>query len=115
MLQMRAAVRGLQFILVSARVQAKHGPMIAFLKAAASSAAGGRCRWFADAENDRKMFQSRAARRAAGHQIEMVTLVTEFERASFGQSWPRVQTLWELRQSIHEIDRARSVIGPCGR
>ena len=67
------------------------------------------------ARNDWSMFQSHAARWAAGHQIEMVTLVTEFERASFGQSWPRVQTLWELRQNIHEIDRARSVFGPCGR
>ena len=106
---------GHRFIFDSAPVQAKRGPMIALLKAAASSAAGGRWRWFADAENNRKMFQSRAARRAAGHQSEMVTLVTEFERASFGQSWPRVQTLWELRQSILEIDRARSVFGPCGR
>ena len=114
LLQMRRAVQWRRSIFVSAAVQAKHGPMINLLKAAASKAAGGRWTWFADTEGDRQRFWSRMAQRGAAHGSEVVTLVLQSERAAFAR-WPRLQTMTEFRRRIQVIDRARSVLGPCER
>ena len=45
---------------------------------------------------------------------EMVTLVKAHERATFAR-WPRIQTLTQFCKQIRVIDRAQSVLGPCGR
>ena len=52
-------------------------------------------------------------RRGKKHESEMVTLVKAHERATFA-GWPRIQTLAEFGKQIRVIDRARSVLGPCG-
>ena len=113
-LQMQRAVRLPRYLFVSAAVQAKHGAMVDLLKAAAGSAKGGRWRWFADIKPDRKTFWSFAALRGKKHESEMMTLVKAHERATFAR-WPRIQTLTEFFKRIRVIDRARSVLGPCGR
>ena len=114
MLQMKRAVRLPRFISVSAAVQAKHGTMVDFLKRVTSSAKGGRWRWFADSGPDKNTFWSAAAVRGKKRESEMLTLVLPRERATFA-SWPGSQSLTACCQTIRKIDRARSVLGPCGR
>ena len=113
-LQMQRAVRLPRCIFVSAAVQAKHGAMVDLLKAAAGSAKGGRWRWFADSAPNKKTFWSAAAVRGKRRESEMVTLVLPRERAKFA-SWPGSQSLTDFCLKIRVIDRARSVLGPCGR
>ena len=113
-LQMQRAVRLPRYLFVSAAVQAKHGAMIDLLKRATGSAKGGRWKWFADSAPDRKRFWSFAGPRGKKHESEMVTLVKAHERATFA-SWPGSQSLTDFWQKIRVIDRARSVLGPCGR
>ena len=88
--------------------------MIDLLKRATGSAKDGRWRWFADSAPDKKMFWSVAAVRGKSRQSEMVTLVLPRERATFAR-WPGSQTLTDFGQNTRVIDRARSVLGPCGR
>ena len=114
MLQMQRAARLPRCIFVSAAVQAKQGAMVDLLKRATGSAKGGRWRWFADSAPDKKTFWSAAAVRGKRRQSEMVTLVLPRERATFA-SWPGSQSLTDFWRKIRVIDRARSVLGPCGR
>ena len=114
MLQMQRAVRLPRCIFVSAAVQAKHGAMVDLLKRATGSAKGGRWRWFADSASDKNTFWSAAAVRGKRRQREMVTLVLPRERATFAK-WPGSQSSTDFRQKIRVIDRARSVLGRCGR
>jgi len=113
-LQMQRAVRLPRCIFVSAAVQAKHGAMVDLLKRATGSAKGGRWRWFADSAPDKKTFWSAAAVRGKRRQSKMVTLVLPRNRATFA-SWPGSQSLTDFGQKLRVIDRARSVLGPCGR
>ena len=117
LLQLQCTVRKHRFICVSVACAAKHGPMLAFMRQSAQRANGNRWRFMGPAPDEAKIFLSRAGKRAAAHNSEIVALVAPEEKgAATLARYPRTMTLRAFAQGqIWQTDAARPQIGCCGR
>ena len=116
-LQLKLGVRAPRFIFVSAKCAAKHGPMLALMKANSQRMEGSRWRWLGPAQNEAKIFLDRATKRTGAHKSEIVTLVVpdEMDAADMAR-FPRKMALRSfVKEQIWQIDRAQSQMGVCGR
>ena len=91
--------------------------MLALMWQSPQRANGNRWRFMGPAPDEANIFLSRAGKRAAAHNSEIVTLVAPEEKgAATLARYPRQMALRAFAQGhIWQIDAAQSQLGCCGR
>ena len=112
---LQCALRLPRFLFVSARCEAKHGPMLDLMRSTCARAGTtSRWRWVGRSEDEEQGFLARAAKRGKAHGSEMVTLIVSGEEAALAHL-PNVMLLTRFIDKIWCVDLGKSLQGTCGR
>ena len=115
MLLLQCTLRLPRFLFVSARCEAKHGPMLDLMRwTCARAGKGSRWRWVGRSEDEVQVFLARAAKRGKAHGSEMVTLIVSGEEAAYAH-FPNAMLLAQFVNNRWHADHGKSLLGTCGR